>query len=133
MMRHVQASQARPKQQKSDRVHEFSERSGEAMMDNTEKCELCGSEFNLTRHHLVPKLKAKNKYKEIRDDDSNILIVCRSCHDQIHALYSESQLRDLYSSKEALSEAPELKKFISWKKKHLDFKGHSKMSNVRRH
>lgn len=103
------------------------------MSNNAEKCELCGSECNLTQHHLVPKLKAKNKYKEIRDDDSNILTVCRSCHDQIHALYSESQLRDLYSSKEALSEAQELKKFIAWKKKHPDFKGHSKLSNARRY
>jgi len=97
-----------------------------------DRCELCGLECDLTKHHLVPKLKAKNKYKEIRDDDSNILMVCRSCHDQIHSLWNESQLRDLYSTREALLSSPEMQKFIAWKRKHPDFKGHSKMSNSRK-
>ena len=101
-------------------------------MSNANKCSLCGAEGNLTRHHLVPRLKAKNKYKEAKDDPSNILVVCRSCHDQIHALFSESQLRDLYNTKDALLHAPGLDKFIEWKKKHPDFDGHAKMSNSRK-
>ena len=96
------------------------------------KCELCGISCKTTKHHLIPQLKCKNKYKEIKDDPLNIIWVCRSCHDQIHACFSESQLRDLYNTKKKLLESDEMKKYISWKIKHPDFKGHSKMSNNRR-
>lgn len=96
------------------------------------KCELCGIECELTRHHLIPQLKAKNKYKEIKNDPSNILMICRSCHDFIHANFSESELRDLYNTKETLMCNDEIQKFLKWKKKHPDFKGHSKMSNKRK-
>ena len=95
-------------------------------------CALCGVEKKLTRHHLIPKVRAKNKYKEIKEDPSNLLWICRSCHDQIHSLWDESTLRDLYNTKEKLLAAPEMQKFIAWKRKHLDFTGHSKMSNARR-
>ena len=98
----------------------------------TGKCELCGIKCDLTRHHLVPKLKAKNKYKDIKEDPSNLIWICRSCHDQIHSLWDESTLRDLYSTKESLLKSSEMQKFIAWKKKHPEFKGHSKMSNSRR-
>ena len=93
------------------------------------ECQLCGIDCDLTKHHLVPKLKAKNKYKDIKDNPSNILYVCRSCHDQIHSLFSETELRDLYYTKKLLLGNDELKKFIDWKKKHPNFNGHSKMSN----
>ena len=103
------------------------------MNDSTRpKCELCGLECELTKHHLVPKLKAKNKYKDIKEDPSNIIWICRSCHDQIHSLWDESTLRDLYSTKESLLKSSEMQKFIAWKKKHPEFKGHSKMNNNRR-
>ena len=95
-------------------------------------CALCGTEKKLTRHHLIPKVRAKNKYKEIKEDPSNLLWICRSCHDQIHSLWDESTLRDLYNTKEKLLAAPEMQKFIAWKRKHPDFTGHSKMSNARR-
>ena len=95
-------------------------------------CELCGCDADLTVHHLVPKIKAKNKYREIKDDPSNLIWICRSCHDQIHSLWDESTLRDLYNTKEKLLEAEEMKKFIEWKKKHPNFNGHSKMSNERK-
>lgn len=95
-------------------------------------CALCGAKKKLTRHHLIPKVRAKNKYKEIKEDPSNLLWICRSCHDQIHSLWDESTLRDLYNTKEKLLAAPEMQKFIVWKRKHPDFTGHSKMSNARR-
>ena len=67
-----------------------------------------------------------NKY--LKYTETNIIEICRSCHDQIHALWSENELRDSYSTLEKLMAAPEFKKFVDWKKKHPDFKGHSKMS-----
>lgn len=99
------------------------------MKNATRKCELCGVECECTKHHLCPQLKCKNKYKNLKTDDSNIIWVCRQCHDAIHAAYDESTLRDLYSTKEKLLEAPEVKKFIAWRIKHPSFAGHSKMSN----
>ena len=96
------------------------------------KCELCECEAELTKHHLIPKVRAKNKYKDIRDDDSNIRMVCRQCHDAIHAAYTENELRDLYNTKEKLLGSEEVSKFVAWRKKHPDFKGHSKMENRKR-
>lgn len=97
-----------------------------------DKCELCGVDCECTKHHLVPKLKAKNKYKDLKDDDSNIIWICRQCHDVIHATWDESTLRDLYNTKEKLLETQEMKKFIAWRQKHPDYNGHSKMSNNRK-
>lgn len=102
------------------------------MKDDVERCELCGIESDLTKHHLIPQLKCKNKYKEVKEDPSNLLWICRSCHDQIHACFTESQLRDIYNTKEKLLESDEMKKYIAWKVKHPNFKGHSKMSNSKR-
>lgn len=100
----------------------------------TGKCATCGLEMELTLHHLVPRSKANSgKYKQIKDDPSNHLWICRSCHDQIHALYENNILRDVYNTFESLMAAPEFAKYISWKKKHPDFKGHSKMSNTKKH
>ena len=95
-------------------------------------CELCGLPCKLTKHHLCPQLKCKNKYKEIKEDPSNHIWICESCHGHIHATFTESELRDLYNTKEKLLAAPEIQKFIAWKRKHPDFTGHSKMSNARR-
>ncbi len=103
-----------------------------AKRDNCAKCELCGLEGELTKHHLVPQLKCKDKHKGDKHSSSNILWVCRSCHDQIHACFSESELRDLYSTREKLLESSEMKKYIEWKAKHPSFTGHSKMSNARK-
>ena len=36
--------------------------------DCQELCELCGLPCELTKHHLIPKLRAKNKYKEVKED-----------------------------------------------------------------
>ena len=38
------------------------------------KCQMCGIECELTKHHLIPQVKCKNKYKEIKNEDSNIII-----------------------------------------------------------
>ena len=96
------------------------------------KCETCGCEAELTVHHLVPVVRCKNRYRAAKDDPSNRIMICRPCHDQIHACYGESELRDLYPTKELLMEAPEFRKFVEWRRRHPDFSGHSKMSNSRR-
>ena len=102
------------------------------MQEKRNNCELCGITCEITKHHLIPQSKIKNKYRSIKENLSNLLWICRSCHDQIHSLFDESQLRDLYNTKEKLITQEEMKKFIDWKKKHPNFKGHSKMSNNRK-
>ena len=78
-------------------------------------CELCGIKCELTKHHLIPQSRIRNKYKSIKEDLSNILWVCRSCHDQIHSLFDETTLRDLYYTKEKLLSNDEMRKFVEWK------------------
>lgn len=97
-------------------------------------CQLCGTKCICTKHHLIPQSKAKTgKYKQIKEDPNNHLQICRSCHDQIHALFSNNELRDFFYTKELLLANNDLNKYISWKKKHPEFTGHSKMSNQRKH
>ena len=97
------------------------------------KCELCQCEIDeLTVHHLIPKSRIKNKYKEIKEDPNNLLWICRSCHDQIHALFTNTELRDIYNTKESLLSNENMIKYIQWKIKHPNFDGHSKMSNKRK-
>ena len=98
----------------------------------TEKCELCGIECSLTKHHIIPVSRTRNKYKDIKNDESNIIWICRSCHDQLHAIFTNDQLRDTYNTKEKILGSEEMQRFIAWKKKHPDFIGHSKMSNSRK-
>ena len=100
--------------------------------ENKQTCALCGAKCALTKHHLVPQVRCKNKYKEIKEDPSNLLWICDACHGHIHATFSENELRDLYNTKEKLLASEEMQKYIKWKMKHLDFKGHSKMSNERK-
>jgi len=98
----------------------------------TGKCETCGCEAELTKHHLVPQARVKNGYKDLKDDPANVIMICRPCHDAIHAAYDETTLRNLYSTKEKLLAAPAVTKFIAWRKKHPEFRGSSKMNNGRR-
>lgn len=70
-------------------------------------CELCRREpVDLTVHHLIPKEEG-GRY-------SNTANLCIPCHKQIHFLYTNTELALLYSSVEALRNAPEMKKFLKW-------------------
>ena len=102
--------------------------------DGNGRCELCGKETKLTKHHLIPQnVSRSNKYpKSLKTDESNFLMICSECHSSIHGFYTNQELRDLYYTKELLMESEEFGRYLSWKVKHPDFKGSSKMSNRRR-
>jgi len=102
------------------------------MKDKEGKCELCGLECKLTLHHLIPQVKCHNKYKQMKNEDSNHIMICRQCHDNIHACYTENELRDGLSTLDSLRSDERIAKFSEWRRKHPDFDGHSKMSNRRR-
>ena len=95
-------------------------------------CELCGNECEPTKHHLIPQQQSRHKNKYLRTDEGNFLWVCTECHSQIHALFSNYELKTLYNTKELLLANPEFSKFVEWRKKHPDFKGSSKMKKERR-
>ena len=91
-------------------------------------CEICGSPDDLTVHHLVPQQVSRHKNKYLKTEESNFLRICQECHSQIHALYTNQELKELYYTKELLLAADKFKKYVDWKLKHPNFKGSSKMS-----
>jgi len=45
---------------------------------DSKKCAECGTTENLTNHHLIP------KYVGGKDIKSNLIILCRKCHNKVH-------------------------------------------------
>lgn len=74
-------------------------------------------------HHLVPRLKGGRVTETLH----------RICHRQVHALFTEAELAQHYSTAEALLAHPEVQKFVAWVKKKPDgFSESTKMSNRKR-
>ena len=101
-------------------------------MNTIRKCEICGCECEPTIHHLIPKQVSRHKNKYLKHDAGNFLWVCLECHSQIHALFSNQDLKDLYNTKELLLANEKFAKYVEWRKKHPDFTGSSKLANDRR-
>lgn len=78
---------------------------------NSERvCPICRHEYPasaLTKHHLVPKSRKGNV----------TVPLCRPCHRQIHALYTEKELEENFGTLEALLEAEALQPWIRWIRK----------------
>ena len=80
----------------------------EAMGTDLGPCPLCdrpmlaGPSVNL--HHLVPR----------RFKGREAVTVHRVCHDKIHAVLSDRELRDRYATLASLREHPELAAFRQW-------------------
>ena len=82
-------------------------------------CELCERFVKrLTKHHLIPKTRHKNKRnkknfdrQEVKD---RVLWVCRECHNHIHQIFTNKELEYDYNTKEKLISHPEIAKFIAW-------------------
>jgi hypothetical protein len=55
-------------------------------------------------HHLRPERRA----------DSPVVTLCRPCHDQIHAVFTNDELRDEYDTVERLRAADRLSGYLSW-------------------
>jgi hypothetical protein len=53
-----------------------------------DRCVVCGQEQNLTRHHVVPQRQKEKLSLEMRRQLSNILFLCRDCHNR----YEDNQL-----------------------------------------
>ena len=46
-------------------------------------CEICGSIRGLDRHHVIPKGMGGSRDPAVHDE-SNLMILCRSCHKRVH-------------------------------------------------
>jgi 5-methylcytosine-specific restriction protein A len=58
----------------------------------------------LQEHHLRPEERAT----------SPTVTLCRPCHDQIHALFTNEELRESYDTVDALRSAKRLQSYLDW-------------------
>jgi len=69
------------------------------------ECALCRREVPDTEdHHLVPENRA----------ESPVVQVCPPCHDQLHALFTNEELRETYHTVRALREADRMQGYYRW-------------------
>lgn len=82
-------------------------------------CELCGRvHLPLTRHHLIPQSR-HNKTRTKRQFDretmkTEIALLCRACHSQVHAVLTNQELSQSYHSVEALRQHEAIARFAAW-------------------
>jgi hypothetical protein len=55
-------------------------------------------------HHLLPERRAESPTVEL----------CRPCHEQVHALFTNAELREEYDTVAALRAADRLADYLSW-------------------
>ncbi len=79
-------------------------------MQNEEKiCLICGrilGDKKVSKHHLIPKSKGGKHTPTI--------LLHNICHQKIHSLFTEKELKEEYYTAEKLREHPEMQKFIKW-------------------
>lgn len=84
-------------------------------------CELCGrAAIDLTRHHLIPRTRHKNKRNKKTFDRQEIhrtVDLCRPCHRHIHATLDNKTLEREYNTVEALLSHPDIRRFVDWIRK----------------
>jgi hypothetical protein len=88
-------------------------------MSQPTHCALCGRALQrLTRHHLIPKTRHKNKRNKKRFDRADvrerIVWICRPCHSHVHAVFTEKELEYEYNTLEKLAAQPAIGKFTEW-------------------
>ena len=58
----------------------------------------------IQRHHLQPE----------RRETSPVVELCRPCHDQIHAVFTNEELRESYDTAAKLRDADRIDGYLSW-------------------
>ena len=81
-------------------------------------CGLCGRQvWKLTRHHLVPKTRHKNKRNKKTFDRREVhrtVGLCSPCHRHVHAVLGNKELERDYNTLEALKAHPGVERFVEW-------------------
>ena len=81
------------------------------------KCEICGREELLTRHHLIPRTRHHNRRNKRDFGRAAVKVVvgiCRPCHSQIHAILTEKELEREYNTVPKLNAHPQIRRFGDW-------------------
>lgn len=69
-------------------------------------CSLCKRTVNIvTKHHLIPKQK---------NSDNRVAMVCIPCQKQIHALFTNRELKQQYDTIGKLRKSIKIEKWIDW-------------------
>jgi len=88
-------------------------------------CERDMAEADCDEHHLIPKQKGGRKGPTVT--------IHRFCHTKIHSLFTNNELKKLYSTIEDLRAHPDMAKFIEWVQgKPSDFYMKNTMTKKRR-
>lgn len=75
------------------------------------KCELCNRDISeVTKHHLIPKQKGGR--------DLHIAYLCTTCHKQIHALYTNTELSSRLFTIDRLKNDEKIIKYLNFIKNH---------------
>ena len=73
-------------------------------------CVIChrelGDENTISKHHLIPKSKGGR--------DLETILIHNICHQKIHSMFTEEELRATYHTVEKLREHEGMSKFIKW-------------------
>lgn len=74
-------------------------------------CPLCARELAepISRHHLIPLSKGGK--------DTATIAMHKICQNKIHAVFTETELKNYYFTVERIQENEEIQKFIKWVKK----------------
>ncbi|MGE5608960.1 MAG: HNH endonuclease [Bacillota bacterium] len=87
------------------------------------QCALCQRHVPptlITLHHLTPKQKGGKA--EHRTP------LCKPCHKQLHAIFSNTELANVYPTIDSLQAAPQLQPFLKWirkQKPNRNFRTHT--------
>jgi hypothetical protein len=97
-------------------------------MKNEESiCPLCGRELAepANKHHLIPVSKGGR--------NTPTILLHKICHDKIHAVFTENELKRQYNTIELLQQQEEINRFIKWvRKKEPEFYDKSVKTRTRR-
>lgn len=79
--------------------------------ETTELCPLCGRPLAhpYNRHHLLPLSKGGR--------GTTTVLLHRICHDKIHSVFTEMELKRHFNTIERLQESEEIASFIKWVQK----------------
>lgn len=90
-------------------------------------CQLCQRAVPahlITQHHLTPKQRGGKA--EHRTP------LCKPCHKQVHAVFSNKQLERELASLDALRAAPEMQAFLTWIRKQKPDRNFRTIDSARR-
>jgi len=77
-------------------------------------CRMCNIDSKLTKHHLIPRCKDKNKLNATVD-------LCSNCHTFLHAVFSENYLKEHLNTLEKIMQHQQCQDYLHWRKKHPTF------------